>query len=251
VKGYTKWLDSQDDNDPQQNEVDRNAMLSTFVQFFETTLALEFKDPAVQRRILSSLVAMVVRVLRRSRPDLGIAILQRLLKLDIHDDPSLPEYSEAAKALSYLAVTESQKLAGIMPNSLFELYDDLESRIRHMMATQNLDEAHRLGYQAFLFIIVLKAKDLDEAIRVSKLRDMMHDSTSVWTSQEFTKSAADFGSFLSILGLGPLPEYLYSHNFHKIQDWGDHFLDAEGTAIQASVNDRMEVCISVISIGLC
>jgi exportin-5 len=241
VKGYNKYLDHQDETDPQQNEATRNGMLSTFVQFYETSLAMEFNDPAVQRRVLSSLVGMVVRVLRQPRPDLAILILQRLLKMDVREDPSLPDYSEAVRGLSYLAVTESQKLATYLPNQLFDLYDELESTIQHMHATRNYDEAHRLGFNAFLFIIILKAKDLDEPTRMTKLREMMQESTTVWTNQEFTESAKGFESFLTILGLGPLPEYLYSHNFHKIQDWGDSFLDAEGTSIQANVNDRMEV----------
>jgi exportin-5 len=246
VKGYNKYLDHQDDADPQENEATRNGMLSTFVQFYETTLEMEFNDPAVQRRVLSSLVGMVVRVLRQPRPDLAILILQRLLKTDVQDDPSLPDYSEAVRALSYLAVTESQKLATYLPNQLFDLYDELESTVQHMHATRNYDEAHRLGFNAFLFIIILKTKDLDESTRLTKLRAMMQESVNVWTNQEFTESAQGFESFLSILGLGPLPEYLYSHNFHKIQDWGDNFLDAEGTAIQANVNDRMEVGFSCL-----
>jgi exportin-5 len=225
-------------------------MLSTFVQFYEHTLAMEFDDPAVQRRVLSSLVGMVVRVLRQPRPDLAILILQRLLKVDIRDDPSLPDYSEAVKALSYLAVTESQKLATYLPNQLFELYDELESTVRHMHATRNYDEAHRLGFNAFLFIIVLKAKDLDESTRMTKLTEMMQESTTVWTTQEFAESAKGFEPFLTILGLGPLPEYLYSHNFHKIQDWSNHFLDSEGMAIQANVNNRMEVGISFVFVRI-
>ena len=246
MKGYNKYLDHQDDADPQQNEATRNGMLSTFVQFYETTLAMEFNDPAVQRRVLSSLVGMVVRVLREPRPDLAILTLQRLLNTDVQEDPSLPDYSEAARALSYLAVTESQKLATYFPNQLFDLYDELESTVQHMHATRNYDEAHRLGFNAFLFIIILKTKHLDESTRLTKLRAMMQESTNVWTNQEFTESAKGFESFLTILGLGPLPEYLYSHNFHKIQDWGDNFLDAEGSAIQANVNDRMEVGISFL-----
>lgn len=241
MKGYNKWLEHQDERDPQQNEATRNSMLSTFVSFYETSLAMEFNDPAVQRRVLSSLVGMVIRVFKQPRPDLAIVVLQRLLQTDIREDISLPDYSEAVRALSYLAVTESQKLATYLPNQLFDLYEELESTIQHMHATRNYDEAHRLGFNAFLFIIILKAKDLDEAARTTKLRAMMQESTTVWTNQEFTESTKGFESFLSILGLGPLPEYLYSHNFHKIQDWGDNFLDAEGTAIQANVNDRMEV----------
>ncbi|KAE9981484.1 hypothetical protein BLS_007313 [Venturia inaequalis] len=240
VKGYNKYLEHQDETDPQQNEVTRNTMLSTFVEFYENSLAMDFIDPAVQRRVLSSLVGMVVRVFKQPRPDLAVVILQRLLQTNMQEDPSLPDYSEAVRSLSYLGVTESQKLATYLPNTLYELYDDLEKTVQNMHATRNYDEAHRLGFNAFLFIITLKARDLDEATRLTRLRAMLQESTDVWTNQEFTESAQGFESFLTILGLGPLPQYLFSHNFHKLQEWGENFLDAEGIAIQANVNDRME-----------
>ena len=83
VKGYTKWLSTQEENDPQQNEHDRSTMLQTFVSYFEYTLPLELKDPAVQRRILSSLTHMAMRLFQKTRPDLGTQLLDRLLNLQL------------------------------------------------------------------------------------------------------------------------------------------------------------------------
>jgi exportin-5 len=133
-----------------------------------------------------------------------------------------------------------------MADNLLPMYDELERQIQHIITTRNPEEGHKLGYQAFLFIIILKSKGLDGDTKLSKLKDMMSASTATWADPQFANSVLDFESFLKILGLGPLPEYLYSRNFHKIQDWAGQSLDADGQAIQASVTDRVEVCATVV-----
>jgi exportin-5 len=240
VKGYTKWLDGQEDLDPQQNEQARNAVLSSFTSYYENVLPMEFKDPAIQRRVLSSLVALAVRIYRKTRPDLALGLLDRLLKLNVEDIPSLHEYSEAAKSLMFMSVTESQKIAGYFADNLLPMYDELETRIQEKLTTQNLDEAHRLGYSAFLFTIIHRAKTLDNATKVSKLKDMMSASTQAWTDPAFTVAVSEFNTFYEVLGFGHLPDYLYSHNFHKIQDWQSQPLDLEGQAMQSDVTYRID-----------
>lgn len=240
VKGYTKWLSTQEENDPQQNEQDRNTMLNTFVSYFESTLTIQFRDPAIQRRVLSSLTHMAIRVFQKSRSDLGTQLLERFFSLELEDDPSLPEYSEAAKSLSFLGVTESQKLASVWADNLIPMYDELERRVQQKVAVENLDAAHSLGFQNFLFTIVLHSQTLDVAAKLGKLRDMASISTAAWTSPEFETAVKDFGSFYGLLGLGQLPEYVYTHNFHKLDNWSEHMLDAEGRAMQTNVNDKME-----------
>ncbi|KIV99830.1 uncharacterized protein PV09_08500 [Verruconis gallopava] len=240
VKGYTKWLLTQEENDPQQNEQDRNAMMNTFVSYFEATLPLHFNDPAVQRRILSSLTHMAMRVFQKSRPDLGTQLLDRFFSLKVIDDPTYMEYSEAAKSLSFLGVTESQKLASVWADTLIPMYDELERRVQQKVAEEGLDAAHALGYQNFLFTIVLHSQTLDAPTKLSKLREMASVSTAAWQAPDFNAAVKDFGSFFGSLGLSGLPQYLYTHNFHKLDNWADHMLDAEGRALQSTVNDRVD-----------
>jgi exportin-5 len=240
VKGYTKWLIAQEENDPQQNEQDRNTMLNTFVSYFETVLPMQFKDPAIQRRVLSSLTHMAMRVFQIPRPDLGIQLLDRFFNLKLEDDPSQPEYSEATKSLSFLGVTESQKLASVSADTLIPMYDELERRVQQKVAAENLDAAHSLGYQNFLFTIVLHSQTLDSAAKLAKLGDMASASTAAWQTPEFDAAVKDFGSVYELLGLSQLPEYVYTHNFHKLNNWSEHMLDAEGRALQANVNDKVD-----------
>ena len=240
VKGYTKWLSTQEENDPQQNEHDRSTMLQTFVSYFEYTLPLELKDPAVQRRILSSLTHMAMRLFQKTRPDLGTQLLDRLLNLQLSKENGNQEYEEASKALSFLAVSESQKLASVWADNLISSYDTLEQRVGNKVREEQLDAAHELGYQNFLFTIVLHATSLDENTKYGKLRDMANNSTSAWQTPEFDAACKDFASFYGLMGLGGLPEYLYAHGFHKLQDWSEHMLDEEGRRLQAHLNEKVD-----------
>jgi exportin-5 len=240
VKGYTKWLDIQEDQDPQQNEQERNSMLATFTSYFEAVLAMRIKDPAIQRRLLSSLVVIAIKLFKASRPDLALSLLDRLLNIEVTEDASLPEYNDAVKSLSYLSVSESQKLAGIFADELLPMYEELERRIQLKITSQNLDESHRLGYSAFLFIIIHRSKTLDEKTKVSKLKDMMASSIEPWVNPAFTSAVQETGTFYDALGLGQLPDYLYSRNFHKIQDWQEQALDSEGQRMQDDITNRVD-----------
>ncbi|KAF2427661.1 hypothetical protein EJ08DRAFT_615639, partial [Tothia fuscella] len=240
VKGYSKWLEGQEDQDPSRNEQDRNNMQTAFTSYFEGVLAMHFKDPAIQRRLLSSLVVIAIKLFKQSRPDLGLSLLDRLLNVEVTEDLSLPSYNDAVKSLSYLSVTESQKLAGIFADELLPMYEELERRIDHKISSQNLDESHRLGYSSFLFIIIHRAKSLDEKTKVSKLKDMMAPSMQPWTDPAFTAAVQETGTFYDALGLGQLPDYLYSRNFHKIQGWQDQGLDIEGQTMQDDITNRID-----------
>jgi exportin-5 len=232
VKGYTKWLSTQEENDPQQNEQDRNTMLGTFVTYFEISLPMQFKDPAVERKVLSSLTIMAIRIFHKSRPDLGTQLLDHFLNLRLHDSPAHHEYSEAAKALVFLGVTESQKLASIWADTWITMYENLEQRIQQNLARDKPDPAHSLGWQNFLFTIVLHSQTLDSNAKYTKLRQFVDESNTSWLNPEFDTACKDFTSFFSRLGLDQLAEYLYTHNFHKLDNWTEHMLDEQGRTLQ-------------------
>jgi len=69
-----------------------------------------------------------------------------------------------------------------------------------------------------------------------------------WQNPEFTKSLSSLGSFSDMLGLGRLPHFFSTHQFHKVQDWSEQQLDAEGRAMQAEILNRIEVMLILIRI---
>ena len=62
-----------------------------------------------------------------------------------------------------------------------------------------------------------------------------------WQDAELTRSVSSFQGFCDLLGLGKVQEYLVSRQVHKVEDWSQYQLDAEGRAIQTELNERFQV----------
>lgn len=67
--------------------------------------------------------------------------------------PSNHAYTDAHKELMNICTTEIQRLAMKMPDNLMHVYDQLESKIREIIATENVDDRTKIAFHTFLFTI--------------------------------------------------------------------------------------------------
>lgn len=163
-----------------------------------------------------------------------------LLNMNIADNPSYPQYSEAVKSCQYQFVLELQRLAMSWANDLVNVFDDLEAKIREIIDSRRAIGRPSLGYMAFLFIIVQRAQNINEELRMDRMEKMLMPIKEAWENPEVSQAASSFGNFCHYMGFTPLLDYLRSRQFWKYQDWSSAVLDSEGQRIQTDINQRSD-----------
>lgn len=163
-----------------------------------------------------------------------------LLNIDVVDNPSYPQYSEAVKSCQYQFVLELQRLAMSWATDLVKVFDDLEAKIHEIIDSRKAVGRPSLGYMAFLFIIVQRAQNINEELRMDRMEKMLLPIKEAWETPEVSQATSDFGSFCHYMGFTPLLDYLRSRQFWKYPDWSSEELDSEGQRIQIDINQRSD-----------
>lgn len=237
VKGYMKWLTHQTD-DAQTYEADRNRLQGLFEECSAHMMALDFRDPDIQRRVLSLLVYLAARPLRKQT-----SFASRLLEHMFKPPPSTSTegslfYGEAVKSLRLAIASELQRLGMACPDHYLPMFDELERRISELLATTATDEKQELGYQTFLFTIVHRSTGIDPTIQMDRLQQMLQPVRAAWQETNLTKSLGSFESFCELMGLSRLPEFITRKQLQRFQDWSEVPLDEDGRSLQSAAISR-------------
>jgi len=241
LKGYQKWEISQEAN-PQQNEQDRSAVQDNFENWARSIMQLKFKDPDIQKKIVQLLAQFSTKALA-TRPAFALDLLYYTLDITLPDDSSYAPYSDAVKNLYSACYTEMQRLALVFPDNLLNAYQEIENKINVTLTRQGeegLDSRARMGWHAFLFIIIHRSSQLNPEIKRERLREMIAPISQTWQDPNFRQSLSNMETFKSLLGLGQLPDFFAANNFHKVQDWSAQPLDAQGQGMQQEILDRFK-----------
>ncbi|GME51099.1 ARM repeat-containing protein [Neofusicoccum parvum] len=238
LKGYLKWIAGHG-SEPQEDDDNRKVMQDAFEEWCKSVLTIRFEDPEINRKIIQLMVTFATKALS-SRPSFALQLLEYILNLPLRDDPSAPAYSEAVKGLEQACTAEIQRLAIAFPDHFLSVYDELEHKINDIVNNRLIDERQRMGYTAFLFIIVHRATTIDRDIRETRLKQMMDMVKDGWMNPELGASLSSFHSFCEMLGLGEITHFFAAHGFDKIPDWAQQQLDAEGQAKQADILSRFQ-----------
>ncbi|KAF4539483.1 Protein msn5 [Lasiodiplodia theobromae] len=238
LKGYLKWVNGHG-SEPEEDEGNRKIMQDAFEEWCRGVLTIRFEDPEINRKIIQLMVTFATKALS-SRPSFALQLLEYILNLPLRDEPSAPPYSEAVKGLEQACTAEIQRLAIAFPDHFLSVYDELERKIDDIVTNRLIDERQRMGYTAFLFIIVHRATTIDRDVREARLKQMMDMVKDGWMNPELGASLSSFHSFCEMLGLGDITDFFASRGFHRTSDWAQQQLDAEGQAKQAEILARFQ-----------
>ena len=91
-----------------------------------------------------------------------------------------------------------------------------------------------------------RTKNIDAAVRQSRLEGYIHPVRETWRDPGLTESLQTFQGFCAILGLDKVQEYLISRRVNEIPDFTRHVLDAEGQALQNELTEKFRVGFSKV-----
>lgn len=239
LKGYVR---SRPPKGVSQEQVDmQRAQLDEHLEAWCNRLVeMNFEDPLIRKRVLQLLVAFSTTALRKNNGFM-LKVLEHILMTWPAAQPEYRIFNEAIKDLQTESINELQRLAFKMPDSLLAVYDQLDNKIQQMSASGTLDERRLVNYKSFLFIIIHRASNLDPAIRLQRLQMFVEPVKAQWRDEGMKRALESYQGFCEMIGLDKAQRYLARHNVDRIADWGSVELDAEGTALQAELEERQQV----------
>lgn len=201
---------------------------------------MHFEDPLIRKRVLQLLVAFSTTALRKNNGFM-LKVLEHILMTWPAAQPEHKYLNEAIKDLQAESITELQRLAFKMPDNLLSVYPQLEAKIQEMSASGTLDERRLVNYKSFLFIIVHRATNIEQELRLQRLQSFVEPVLRQWRDANLRNALGSYNGFCEMIGLDKAQRYLSSRGVHRISDWGSVELDAEGIALQAELEERQQV----------
>ena len=236
LKGYLKRLAEEETID-KEHEAQCGALETYAEHWCHIILSIPVADPDIKKKLIQVATTFATKLLYLNS-EYALWLVEYLLSLNIMDKADFPRYSEAAKALEAQVMSDLQRLAILFADALLRVYDQLEARIKQIMAEPSSDERRKSGCQAFLFIIIQRATILDDESRGPRLQAMLQSVKDAWQTREVVSALSSYDSFLEFLGLDQIIEFLKRHEFDKTEDWPSRELNAEGKTKQADIMAR-------------
>ncbi|KAK4185282.1 putative importin beta-related nuclear transport receptor [Podospora australis] len=238
LRGYIKWRSSR--HRTAEEDQKTAAIEAYFEKWCGQLLEMQFEDPLIRKRILQLLVAFSTTALD-SNPGFMLRVLEHILMTWPALQPDHKVFNDAIRDLQTESMVELQRLASKMPDHLLDVYDQLETKVKEMIASGTLDEKRQIAYQSFLFIIIHRATRIDPAVRLSRLTTFIEPVKNQWSDPSLQQALGSYDSFCQLMGLDRAQKYLAQRRIHEVADWGSADLDAEGLAIQAELEQRQSM----------
>ncbi|KAH0609395.1 uncharacterized protein H6S33_012881 [Morchella sextelata] len=241
LKGYIRWADGVTNN-PSASQTNYNTNRDELEQrlegWCERVLNMNFEDPMIRRRVIQLMVTVSTSALHK-KADLMLKILEHVLLTRPVEHPN-HAYTDAVKELMSVCTTEIQRLAMKMPDHLMLVYDQLQTKINEIVATENVDDRTRIAFHTFLFTINHRTKNIDPQLRQSRLEGYIFPVREAWRDPVLTESLQTFQGFCQVLGLDKVQDYLVSRRVNEISDFTKQPLDEEGQALQLELTEKFK-----------
>ncbi|KAK3322100.1 armadillo-type protein [Apodospora peruviana] len=235
LKGYVKWRSLHKHIPDEQQKA--TSIEGYFEEWCSRRLEAKFEDPLIRKRILQLLVAFSTTALD-SNAGFMLKVLEHILMTWPALQPEHRTFNDAIRDLQTESMVELQRLASKMPDHLLDVYDQLENKVKEMVASGTLDEKRQIAYQSFLFIIIHRATRIDPELRLARLATFITPVKDQWKDTSLKQALSSFEGFCRLLGLDQAQKYLASRRIDGINDWGSAELDAEGLALQSELEQR-------------
>lgn len=239
LKGYVRSKPpkgvSQEQMDMQRAQLEKH-----LEDWCNRLMEMNFEDPMIRKRLLMLLVAFSTTALKKNNGFM-LKVLEHILMTWPAAQPEHKFYNEAIKDLQTESITELQRLAYKMPDNLLAVYDQLDNKIQQMSASGTLDERRLVNYKSFLFIIIHRATNIDPATRLQRLQMFVEPVKAQWRDDGLKRALETYPGFCEMIGLDKAQRYLANRRVDQIADWGSVELDAEGSALQAEMEERQQV----------
>ena len=177
LRGVSRWKIWY--NEPDKPQVLQK--LSIIIErWCERLIAMSLHDPLLLRKHVQTLVQFAP--LLRDVTQLMFRVLEKVLTACTFDYPpdATDDEREVIRDLRTSCGTELNRLAYMMPESLMQIYDDLERVIGETFASNKLSDHEAVAFKSFLLVVSQRSNINNKPEKFAKIVDPVLQS---WTDE--------------------------------------------------------------------
>lgn len=232
IRGVSRWRIWYSGNDFDA----RNSRLNTLVENLgERLLAMELASPLLIRKQVQTMVQFAP--LLKDVSPLMFKVLEKILTTAIFEYPDniSDERREIIRDLRTSCGTELNRLAYIMPDSLKNIFGDLENVIANILASNKVSNHENVAFKSFLLVIASRSSIENKEELFAKIVD---PDILAWSSPETEKALMNLHWFMERIGIVEIAQYFQKRNITVDTNLLDAEMDDEGRQLKSLLKDR-------------
>lgn len=232
VRGMLRWRIWFQGDDFEE----RNARLNSLVEDLgERLLAMHLAPYTLIRKQVQTMVQFAP-LLKDVLP-LMFKVLERILQTATFEYPenALDEEKEQIRDLRTLCGTELNRLAYIMPELLMKIFNELESVVAGILASNKVSQHENIAFKLFLLVIASRLLVSNKEDLFAKIVD---PELLGWLSPETEKGLSDLHWFMERLGIVEIALYFQRRNITEHTNLLEATMDDEGRELKNKLKDH-------------
>lgn len=237
IKGCIRWkIWYADQPDYEQKHVTMKSNLKTLS---DQLLSLSLKDPMLLKKQVQNF-SFFLNILK---DEALFILLERIMTIATlqfpGENPALADYDEkqeSIKNLKYTCGLELNRMALLMPDSLANIYGQLEEVVGKVIDTLSYHEV--ISFKSFLMIIILKSENFEN--RNAKFAAIVDPELSAWSDSKTVTGLSDLHWFMERLGIKEIGEYFVKRNVNENTDLLKISVDEEGKSLKRDLHMKWE-----------
>ncbi|AEY96893.1 FAEL094Cp [Eremothecium gossypii FDAG1] len=227
------------------NEEDYNKKLEMILVKVETLsnqlISLNIRDPLLLKKQIQNF-ALFLTILK---DNVLFTLLEKIITSATMDYPDIniedkTEKSDAVRELRYACGIELNRMALLMPDSLKDIYSDLENVVAGIMP--KLTSHETISFKSFLLSIALTSSMDDKDSRFSAIVD---PELAAWSDKSTVVGLTDLPWFLERLGIVKITEYFQKRGIDENSNLLAVQIDEEGKQLKVDLAKHWQTLFPV------
>lgn len=214
----------------------RNNKLNSLVEDLgERLLAMQLAAPLLIRKQVQTMVQFAP--LLKDVSPLMFKVLEKILVTATFEYPDniTDDEREVIRDLRTSCGTELNRLAYIMPESLKNIFQELENAISEILLSKKVSNHESVAFKSFLLVIASRSSISNKEELFAKIVD---PELLAWSSPETEKGLMDLHWFMERIGIVEIAQYFQKRNITATTNLLEAEMDEEGRILKNRLKDR-------------
>lgn len=232
VRGITRWQIWYREQDSQEIKAYLTEQTDNLCKLL---IMLEIKNPVLVRKQIQTLVQFTP--LLKDLNSTMFKVLERVIEscTFAYPENATDEELENIRDLRASSGTELNRLAYLMPESLKNIFSDLENVIDSILTQKELNSHEIVAFKSFLLVVSQRSSLENKEQTFSKIVD---PELMAWSDPVTMKGLSDLHWFMERLGIVKIAEYFKSRGITTNTDLLKAEMDDNGRQLKKELKDQ-------------
>lgn len=241
VRGVVRWQVCATERD---QETEGPQILELVEQWAREMLSLRVSDPVILRKLIECLVQFAPLLHKNIK--IMFQILERVLNACTYDFPpdgaEFDEQRDRVRDLRAASSVELNRLAYMVPETLLQIYDDLERVIGEVLSSPKVREYESIGFKSFLLVVSQRSSMPNKEEKFAAVVDPVLQS---WTDPETMKGLMDLEWLMERIGIVEIAQYFRSRNITAETNLLETPMDEQGRLLKAELKQKWQAIFPI------